>query len=101
MTVGERIRELREDADLKQKEVADALHITNRMMSNYERDICNPSLEYLVALSRFFTCPQTICAPGQTIRLYIDLTQKHHRRINASCSSTTSLAPKTRSASGA
>ncbi|MDD7643145.1 MAG: helix-turn-helix transcriptional regulator, partial [bacterium] len=50
MTVGERIRELREDADLKQKEVADALHITNRMMSNYERDICNPSLEYLVAL---------------------------------------------------
>ena len=36
MTVGERIRELREDADLKQKEVADALHITNRMMSNYE-----------------------------------------------------------------
>lgn len=54
MTVGERIRELRKDADLKQKEVADALHITNRMMSNYERDICNPSLEYLVALSRFF-----------------------------------------------
>ena len=54
MTVGERIRELREDADLKQKEVADALHITNRMMSNYERDICNPSLEHLVALSRFF-----------------------------------------------
>ena len=63
MTVGERIRELREDADLKQKEVADALHITNQMMSNYERDICNPSLEYLVALSRFFTCPQTICSP--------------------------------------
>lgn len=54
MTVGERIRELREDADLKQKEVADALHITNRMMSNYERGICNPSIEYLIALSRFF-----------------------------------------------
>lgn len=54
MTVGERIRELREDADLKQKEVADALNITNRMMSNYERGICNPSLEYLIALSRFF-----------------------------------------------
>lgn len=54
MTIGNRIRELREEADLKQKEVAEALHITNRMLSNYERDICNPSIEYIIALSRYF-----------------------------------------------
>jgi len=53
-SIGRRIRDLREDADLKQKEVADALHITNRMLSNYERDICNPPIEYIVALSRYF-----------------------------------------------
>ena len=40
MQIGDRIRDLREALDLKQTDVANALHINNKMISNYERNIC-------------------------------------------------------------
>lgn len=49
-----RIRDLREDRDLKQRELADYLNCTQQVYSNYElgqRDI--PS-EMLIRLSRFY-----------------------------------------------
>ena len=49
-----RIRDLREDSDLKQRELADYLNCSQQVYSNYElgqRDI--PS-EMLIRLSRFY-----------------------------------------------
>ena len=49
-----RIRDLREDRDLKQRELADYLNCSQQVYSNYElgqRDI--PS-EMLICLSRFY-----------------------------------------------
>lgn len=54
MQIGDRIRDLREALDLKQTDVANALHINNKMISNYERNICYPTPENIIALSKFF-----------------------------------------------
>jgi transcriptional regulator with XRE-family HTH domain len=53
-TFGERLRELREERDLKQKEVADALFISNKMLSSYERGISQPPIDMLIRICEFF-----------------------------------------------
>jgi transcriptional regulator with XRE-family HTH domain len=53
-TFGERLRELREERDLKQKEVADALFISNKMLSSYERNISQPPIDMLIRICEYF-----------------------------------------------
>lgn len=53
-TFGENLRELREERDLKQKEVADALFISNKMLSSYERGISQPPIDMLIRICEFF-----------------------------------------------
>lgn len=48
-----RIRDLREDADLKQKEVADYLHCSQQVYSNYELGQRDIPTEILIALAEF------------------------------------------------
>ena len=66
MDMNLRIRDLREDADLTQKEVADHLHCDQSLYSKYERGermlpldlaielakFCHVSLDYLVGLKK-------------------------------------------------
>ena len=49
-----RIKELRQDKDLKQKEVADKCNITQRKVSYIENGTTEPNLEDLRALCRLF-----------------------------------------------
>lgn len=49
--VYERIRDLREDADMKQKDVAAYLKCSQRVYSNYECGGVNPPLHSLVKLA--------------------------------------------------
>lgn len=49
-----RIRDLREDRDLTQKEVAEFLHIKQNTYSQYENGQRQLPLECLVALARFY-----------------------------------------------
>jgi transcriptional regulator with XRE-family HTH domain len=53
-TFGENLRELREERDLKQKEVADALFISNKMLSSYERNISQPPIDMLIRICEYF-----------------------------------------------
>ena len=48
-----RIRDLREDKDLTQVQVAKILNCSQRAYSNYERGIVNMSTKTLVELARF------------------------------------------------
>ena len=50
----ERIRALREDADLTQTEVAKVLHCSQRVYSNYERGDLDIPTEILIGLAEFF-----------------------------------------------
>lgn len=49
-----RIRDLREDSDLSQKELAAVLHCSQQTYSDYERGISDIPTEILIALARFY-----------------------------------------------
>ncbi len=49
-----RIRDLREDNDLTQKEVADYLHIKQNTYSQYENGQRQIPIECLIALAKFY-----------------------------------------------
>ena len=53
-----RIRELREDRDLRQIDVANAVGIDQRSLSNYETGKTNPDSYAIIKLSQYFgvTC---------------------------------------------
>ena len=50
----ERIRELREDNDLKQKEVAEYLGTTQQVYSRYEKGENEMPIRHIVALAKFY-----------------------------------------------
>ncbi len=49
-----RLYELREDHDLKQKDIAELLGIRQTVYSRYERGFQNIPLEHLICLSNFY-----------------------------------------------
>ena len=49
-----RIRDLREDRDLKQSELAEAIGIGQRSLSNYETGKTNPDSEVILLLADYF-----------------------------------------------
>lgn len=51
--VYQRIRDLREDQDLTQKQMADILHCSQQVYSNYELGQRDIPTELLIRLSRF------------------------------------------------
>jgi len=50
----ERIRNLREDSDLKQRELAEILNCSQRVYSNYERGDIDIPTEILIKLSKHY-----------------------------------------------
>ena len=50
----ERLKELRLDKGLRLKDVADAINLSIRAISNYEQGIREPSLSILKDLCKFF-----------------------------------------------
>jgi len=51
-----RIKGLREDSDVKQKELADALGVSQRAYSHYENGTRKIPLDILVALAEYYGC---------------------------------------------
>ena len=49
-----RIRDLREDKDLRQRDLADAVGIDQRTISNYETGKSNPDSDALIKIADFF-----------------------------------------------
>ncbi|MDE6728570.1 MAG: helix-turn-helix domain-containing protein [Oscillospiraceae bacterium] len=54
MAYYKRIRELREDSDLKQRELAEILCCSQRVYSNYERGDLDIPTEVLIKLARYY-----------------------------------------------
>lgn len=66
-----RIRDLREDRDLRQSDVSAATGIDQRTLSNYETGKTNPDSEAIIALAHFFGVT-TDYLLGETQRSYTD-----------------------------
>ena len=54
MTIGERIRGLREDKDLNQTQIAKMLNSSQTVYSRYERDERDLPIDYLIELCKFY-----------------------------------------------
>lgn len=54
LTFGEKVRLLRENAEMSQSELGEALHMTQRRVSYIECGRYEPSLEDIRALCKFF-----------------------------------------------
>lgn len=52
--LGDRLRDLREARNLKQTNVANALNISNKILSSYERNISLPTIENLKNLCEYY-----------------------------------------------
>ena len=65
-----RIKDLREDRDLRQIDVANAVGIDQRSLSNYETGKTNPDSEVVIRLSRFFevSCDYLLGVSEQNLR---------------------------------
>ena len=50
----DRLRDLREDADLKQKDIADLLQTTQQQYSKYERGVQEIPAHHLIVLAKFY-----------------------------------------------
>ncbi|MBQ2942705.1 MAG: helix-turn-helix transcriptional regulator [Clostridia bacterium] len=50
----ERIRELREDSDMKQQDIANLLQTTQQVYSRYEKGINEIPVRHLILLARFY-----------------------------------------------
>lgn len=49
-----RLKELREDSDITQREIAEYLHIRQNTYSQYENSLRQIPIEMLIALARFY-----------------------------------------------
>lgn len=56
MSVGSKIKELRESRGLSQKELADTLHVTYQAVLRWESDEAEPSSDSLKTMCKFFGC---------------------------------------------
>ncbi len=54
LNFGERLRKLRENADMTQAETAEKINCTARSLSNYERNIREPDFDTLIRLCDLF-----------------------------------------------
>ena len=54
MSIGERLKTLRKEAGLSQKQVAETLKMSKPIVSQYESNQRTPSLGKLIRFSRFF-----------------------------------------------
>lgn len=56
MFIYTRLKDLREDADLVQKEVAEILKTTQRQYSRWERGDSEIPFHHVITLARFYRC---------------------------------------------
>src|SRR5690625_6977477 len=54
MTLGRRLRGIREARKIPQNKVADDLNISNQVLSNYERDVRDPNTFILKQLAEYY-----------------------------------------------
>ncbi len=56
MEISKRIKDLRKEKNITQKDLAKALGQTNTSVSNYEQGVSTPDLDTAIKIARFFCC---------------------------------------------
>ncbi len=53
-TIGKKIKYIRKEKGLTQKNLADEIKITKQQVSNIENELCNPSIDFLSKMILYF-----------------------------------------------
>ncbi len=69
MTFGKRLRILRKNRNLTQKDLADRFNVGESTIGMYERDEREPSFEFVKQLADFSTSPLTTYSVAPTIQI--------------------------------
>lgn len=74
--IGEKIKELRERANMTQTELAENIGVSKSMVSAYEKGIRNPSFKVLNQLCDIFQVPESLFfdEQGQVLKFVVDIT---------------------------
>ena len=56
MTLGQKIKKLRSDKNLTQKELADQLYVSFQTVSKWESDLNEPNLSTIRQIAKLFDC---------------------------------------------
>ena len=54
MTVGQKIKELRTERNMSQRQLGTAIGVSQKAVDYWERDVNEPKSSYIIALVRFF-----------------------------------------------
>lgn len=68
MKLGDKIKKLREGKNISQKELAKEIGVTDAMVSMYENDKKNPSLEVITKLAAFFNVSTDYLLGAETMQ---------------------------------
>ncbi len=92
MTIGLTIRQLRQEQDITQEQLAEALGITSRAVSQWECDRTTPDISQLPALANFFDVTTDhllgvdICSKEYEIRLIcVEISVQNILRCDLRC----------------
>ena len=85
MSIAKRIKDLREDHDLTQQQVADLLKIDRKTYNRYEQEKHDIKLETLIELSKLYQVSlDFLCGLSDQLRPNNEfLTEEHIKLINA------------------
>lgn len=89
MTLGNRIKKLRKELNLSQKELADKLYVTDKALSSWENGRTEPDIDTLLKMSEIFNCNISYLIKGYTKRndieteIKIELSKKEYLNLKA------------------
>ncbi len=75
-----RIKDLREDSDLTQKEIGDILHVSQRTYSHYEKGDRNVPVEMLIRMAEYYDISLDYLVGRSDDRIWIRPKRKTRRK---------------------
>ena len=88
MNYGERIRKLRQNKNITQKDLASKLYVTDKTISSWESNRTEPSLEMIIKLSEILECNASYLLFGDNFKdniemeIKIKLTKEEYNNLN-------------------
>ena len=69
MDIGARIKQLREESNLSQNELAEKLNLSNKTISSWEKNRTQPHMEVIEEMCRIFACSKSYFLSDDNFRL--------------------------------
>lgn len=83
MTLGNKIKSLRTDAQLSQDELAEKLSVSRQALSKWENDLTSPDIEKIKRISDIFDVSIDYLLKDNQTRTYVTVDKSHNNMLSA------------------